>query len=164
MPVNDFDDLTEKHGTLWNIPSGKTEEEQFQIFHCHRAFGYCSCKLETKEQYWGRQFCQMERDKSVRPTEITRPVKVDYLLNVVPSIPVGSNWNSPFNLISNQNVPEFWDKWKALLIESFRFEFTANLQPLEVTWQVFRVTFEVYDVRFKRGEVGFHVCHLPESF
>ena len=22
---------------------------------------------------------------------------------------------------------------------------------------------EVYDVRFQRGEVGFHVCHLPES-
>ena len=50
------------------------------------------------------------------------------------------------------------------LLESFRFEFTANLQPLEVTWQVFRVTFEVYDVRFQRGEVGFHVCHLRESF
>ena len=30
--------------------------------------------------------------------------------------------------------------------------------------QVFRVTFEVYDVRFQSGEVGFHVCHLPESF
>ena len=27
-----------------------------------------------------------------------------------------------------------------------------------------RVTFEVFDVRFQRGEVGFHVCHLPESF
>ena len=49
-------------------------------------------------------------------------------------------------------------------IESFISEFTANLQPLEVTWQGFRVTFEVYDVRFQRGEVGFHVCHLPESF
>ena len=23
---------------------------------------------------------------------------------------------------------------------------------------------EVYDVRLQRGEVGFHVCHLPESF
>ena len=49
------------------------------------------------------------------------------------------------------------------IIESLRPEFTANLLPLEVTWQVFHATFEVYDVRFQRG-VGFHVCHLPESF
>ena len=27
----------------------------------HRTFGYCSCKQETKERYWGQQFCQMER-------------------------------------------------------------------------------------------------------
>ena len=26
-----------------------------------RAFGYCSCKQDTKELYWGQQFCQMER-------------------------------------------------------------------------------------------------------
>ena len=45
----------------------------------HRAFGYCSCKQDTKERYWGQQFCQMERDISVRPTEITWPVKVDHL-------------------------------------------------------------------------------------
>ena len=45
----------------------------------HRTFGYCSCKQDTKERYWGQQFCQMERDISVRLTEMTRPVKVDHL-------------------------------------------------------------------------------------
>ena len=45
------------------------------------------------------------------------------------------------------------------ILDSCRSEFTAK-----VTWQVFRITFEVYDVRFQRGEVGFHVGHLPESF
>jgi len=45
----------------------------------YRALGYCSCKQDTKERYWGQQFCQMERDSSVRPTEITRPVKEDHL-------------------------------------------------------------------------------------
>jgi len=30
----------------------------------HRAFGYCSCKQDTKERYCGQQFCQMERDIS----------------------------------------------------------------------------------------------------
>ena len=48
-------------------------------FRFHRAFGYCSCKQDTKERYWGQQFCYMERDISVRPAEITGPVKVDYL-------------------------------------------------------------------------------------
>ena len=45
----------------------------------HRAFGYCSCKQDTKERYWGQQFCEIERDISVRPTEVTWPVKVDHL-------------------------------------------------------------------------------------
>ena len=45
----------------------------------HRALGYCSCKQDTKERYWGQQFCQMERNISVRPTEMTRPVKEDHL-------------------------------------------------------------------------------------
>ena len=44
----------------------------------HRAFD-SSCKKDTKQWYWGQQFCQMERDISVRPTEITGPVKVDHL-------------------------------------------------------------------------------------
>ena len=44
-----------------------------------RAFGYCSCKQNTKERYWGQQFCQMESDISVRPTEMTGLVKEDYL-------------------------------------------------------------------------------------
>ena len=40
----------------------------------HHAFGHCSCKQDTKEQYWGQQFCQM-----VQPTEMTRLVNVDHL-------------------------------------------------------------------------------------
>ena len=43
----------------------------------HRALDHCSCGQDTKEQYWGQKFCQMERDISVRPTEITGMVKVD---------------------------------------------------------------------------------------
>ena len=39
----------------------------------------CSCKRDRKERYWGQQFWQMERDISVRPTEMTRPVTVDHL-------------------------------------------------------------------------------------
>ena len=44
-----------------------------------RAFVYCSCKQDRKEQYWGHQLCQMKRDILVGPSEMTRPVKVDHL-------------------------------------------------------------------------------------
>ena len=33
---------------------------------------------DTKEQYWGQQFCQMEKDSLLRPIKMTRPVKVDH--------------------------------------------------------------------------------------
>ena len=46
---------------------------------CHHPFGYCSCKQDTKERYWGQKFCQIKQDISVRPTEITVQVKVDHL-------------------------------------------------------------------------------------
>ena len=39
----------------------------------------CSCKQDRKVRYWGQQFWQMERDISVPPTEMTRPVTVDHL-------------------------------------------------------------------------------------
>ena len=45
----------------------------------HRAFGYCSCKQDTKGRYWEQQFGQMERHISIRPIEMTIPVKVDHL-------------------------------------------------------------------------------------
>ena len=38
-----------------------------------------SCKKDRKERYWGQLFWQMERDISVRPIEMTRPVTVDHL-------------------------------------------------------------------------------------
>lgn len=28
----------------------------------HHAFGYCTCKQDTEEQFWGQQFGQMEKD------------------------------------------------------------------------------------------------------
>ena len=59
----------------------------------YRAFGYCSCKQDTKERYWRQQFCQMERDISVRPTESGPPLKV------VSNILVGPNRNGPFHLM-----------------------------------------------------------------
>ena len=37
-----------------------------------------SWKRDIKERYWGQQLCQMERDISVRLSEMTRPVKVDH--------------------------------------------------------------------------------------
>ena len=50
-----------------------------QYFTFHWKLLNCSCKQDTKEQYWGQRFWQMERNISVRPTEMTRPVTVDHL-------------------------------------------------------------------------------------
>ena len=42
-----------------------------------RAFGYCNCQQDSGERYCGQQFCQMERDISVRSTEMTWPVSME---------------------------------------------------------------------------------------
>ena len=72
-----------------------------------RVFGYCSCKQDTKERYWGQQFCQMERDISVQPTEMSGQVKVDHFQRWSHNTPVESNRNGPFHLISNRNFRNF---------------------------------------------------------
>ena len=63
-----------------------------------------------KERYWGQQFCQMERDISVRPLEL------------VPNIPVGPckpKWTVAFDVptsLYQPKFPEFWVEWKAPII------------------------------------------------
>ena len=57
----------------------------------HRAFGYCSCKQDANEPYWGQQFCEMERDG---PTDLKWADGWN--------IPIGPNQNGPFLLISNR--------------------------------------------------------------
>ena len=64
----------------------------------HCASGYCSCKQDTKERYWEQQFCQMERDISVRPTEMTRPVTVDHL----------QSWSRIFRSDQTEIVRSIW--------------------------------------------------------
>ena len=84
----------------------------------HRALGYCSCKQDTKERYWGQQFCQMERNISVQPTEMTRRVKEDHLQSwsrifrsdQVRSVPfdVGLGLDhGPFHLMLQPKLPDF---------------------------------------------------------
>ena len=45
----------------------------------HLFIVHINCQQDTEEQYWGQQFCQMERDILVWPAKITRLVKVDHL-------------------------------------------------------------------------------------
>ena len=63
---------------------------------------YCSCKQDTKERFWGQQFCQMERDISVRRTEMTRPVKEHHL----------QSWSRTFRSDLTEMVRSIWcTKW-----------------------------------------------------
>ena len=73
----------------------------------------------TKQRYWGQQFCQMERDISVQPTKVTRLLKEVHL----------QSWFQIFQLDQIKMVlsikkyllkfMEFWVEWKAPLTTSF---------------------------------------------
>lgn len=83
--------MSDFHSTkslVWNFGNStfpmERKRELYRPDPSHCAFAYCSCKGDTKERYWGQQFCQVERDILVRPTEITGPVKVDHLEIWVP--------------------------------------------------------------------------------
>ena len=62
----------------------------------------------TKERYWGQQFCQMERGISVRPTEITG-------WSMRTNFKAGPEYNGsgPFRLMHRPKFPEFWVEWTA---------------------------------------------------
>ena len=80
----------------------------------HRAFGYCSCKQDTKERYREIQFGQMERDISVRPTDRDNGTSQSSSPSkLVSNIPVGPNWNGLFHLMYQPKFPEFWVEGKA---------------------------------------------------
>ena len=66
-------------GALSIIPFNKNSGLKFRKFYVPNGTAHSGCTAPTKERYWGQQFCQMERDISVRPTEITGAVKVDHL-------------------------------------------------------------------------------------
>ena len=105
----------------------------------HRAFGYCSCKQDTKERYREKQFGQMERDISVRPTEITGPVKVHHL----------QSWSRIFRSdqtemvcsiwCTNQNFRNFELKEKRPVFASPTEDWTAILRVLQATWRSSRL-------------------------
>ena len=63
---------------VWNFGNSASQWNGTFRLHrpnpSHRAFGYCSFKQDTKERYWRQQFCEMKRDVSVWPTEMTGPV------------------------------------------------------------------------------------------
>ena len=52
----------------------------------------------TKERYWEQQFWQMESDISVRPTEITRSVKVAFKAGPEYSGRTKPKWFVPFDV------------------------------------------------------------------
>ena len=85
---------------VWNFEkSTRPMEGTFQLHSpdpSQCSFGYCCCKQDAKEWYWGQRFCQMETDVSVRPTD--RPTDWNEWSGqngppskVVPNIPVEPN-------------------------------------------------------------------------
>ena len=81
---------------------------------------YCSCKQDTKERYGGQQFCQRERNISVRPTEMTRPVKVANLQSWSGIFRSDQTRNDLFDLMYQPNFRDFGLKqWAIYTMASF---------------------------------------------
>ena len=76
----------------------------------------CSCKLNTKDRYWGQQFWQMKRGISVRPIKMTTPVKVDHLQSWSRVFWSGQTEMVRSDLMNQPKFPEFWVEWKARLV------------------------------------------------
>ena len=81
-----------------------------------RVFAYCSCcKQDTKERYWGQQFCQMEGTfRSDRPKRVewskcnTFKGGPKYSGRTEPKY---RKWFVPFDFYPK--VAEIWAEWKA---------------------------------------------------
>ena len=93
----------------------------------YRAFGYYSCKQDTKERYWGQQFCQRERDISVRPTEMTRPVKVAHLQSWSGIFRLDQTRNGLLHLMYQPNFRDFGLKHKRLFTRWRHFTITTRI-------------------------------------
>ena len=55
-------------------------------------------RIQKSGTAWGQQFCQTERDISVWPTEMTRPVRVDHL----------QSWSRKFRSGQTEMVRSIW--------------------------------------------------------
>ena len=97
-------EILEIPGAQWN-----------SIFWFHRpkprycAFGYCTCFQDTKEQFLGQQFCQMELQTFqfdwMKWPDWSKWTTFKGDPNII--ISVEPNQNGPFHLISNQNFQNF---------------------------------------------------------
>ena len=91
---------------------------------------YCSCKQDTKERYWGQQFCQMERDILVQPTKMTRPVKVDHL----------QSWSGIFRSDQTEKDHSIWStNWNF-----WNFWLNGNKAPQDSSlWRILRFNIQL---------------------
>ena len=108
----------------WRILFNKNSGLKFQKFHVPNGTVHSFCtdpsqatvclvivlvRRIQKRGTWGNNFVKWKRNISVRPTEMSGPVKVDNLQRWSQNIRilVGSNRNGPSHLISNRNFRNF---------------------------------------------------------
>ena len=108
IPVGDFGNSNCPMEQYIRIPVAQTRDPS------HRTFGYCSCKQVTEKWYWGQQFCQMERDISVRPTRNDQRRSKRTTLKAGPEYSgrTQPKWSVPFDW-HQLKFPELWLEWKA---------------------------------------------------
>ena len=102
IPVGDFGNSNCPMEQYIRIPVAQTRDPS------HRTFGYCSCKQDTEKRCWGQQFCQMEREISVRLTRNDQTRSKRTTLKAVPEYSgrTKQKWSVPFDW-HQLKFPEF---------------------------------------------------------
>ena len=99
---------------FWNTNIAAVTSSENTLFRLHRpdpshrTFSYCSRKKETKDRYWGQQYCQMGRGISLyyfAPTYRSNQTgQSGPASKLVPNIPVGLNRNGPLHLMYQPKI------------------------------------------------------------
>ena len=117
----------------FHVPNGTVQLCTFQLHRpdpSHCMFAHCSCKQDTKEWFWGQQFCEngkgtFQSNWPKRPDQSKRTI-----FKAAPeySGPTNANRIAPFHLMYQPKCTEFWVEWKAPL--DFHLTYLIRVEPL----------------------------------
>ena len=116
----------------FHVPNGTVQLCAFQLHRpdpSHCMFAHCSCKQDTKEWFWGQQFCEMEKghfspnDQNDQTSQ--RGPSSKLLLNILVQPMQTELLHS---IMYQPKCTEFWVEWKAPL--DFHLTYLIRVAPL----------------------------------
>ena len=96
----------------FHVPNGTVQSCTFQLHRpnpSHCMFAHCSCKQDTKERFWGQQFCEMEKGHFSPTDQNDQTSQRGPSSKPLPNIPVRPMQTEMVHSIwcTNQNVQNF---------------------------------------------------------